>query len=1050
MIPGRNELKRSCSSLTPGNVCNACQRLFDTPHALSKHQKHRCPETTRQLAELRKGLEEIEHRSKRRRIDATPLDASPSCLTKANSSLEDNLHREGALNDTRGAAAVSSSPQITCFGSGPARVTDSTRLSDLRISDNGKAIIVKCNPDQNSDFIYASGGSEHSPGSTDLPSHPVGNGAGSPNGGPREASNLHLEHAGHAENTSPSHPPIAPTLFNSFRLRRRYDRDEIPENDPDAAITSLDRYDSTNHIEDLGDEEEDIPNTENPKEDHVREVKDSAAARKAEIGEIPGCGERVTGDTSGFYEGGKLEEAGKREEEEIAKIKEWRRREAEAHDAELLAPFPNVSSFQLGDWFYNQGNQKSLKDFKALIRILKSPAFSVDDIKKTPWTAIFRELGKNKEDMSAKKGEWVDDSGWKTTEVAIEVPVHNRMAQGRGVERNVAGTLHHRSITSILEEKIRNQIASQIFHFDGHELLWKPGEAEGSPEFRILSELYNSDAFLEAQNEVRHNPPPEIGNCELPRVVVGLMYWSDATHLSTFSTSKLWPLYMVFGNESKYRRGAGTSDTCNHVAYFDSISDDFKDYLTERTGGRIPPNLMAHLNRELFHEQWAILLDDDLLKAIVEGIIIRCSDGVERRFFIRIFTYSSDYPERCPDTDRVLIATIKCRGDCPCVRCLVRKKDLSQTGTQEDTSFRSVHPRVDSLECQERVINARKVIGKGKAVNGDPVQRLLQHSQVPTINAFSKRLLGTGFDIFSALVVDILHEYEIGVFKSLFLHLIRVLEASAPGSVLVHKLDKRYRSVPTFNQTIRRFSSNVSELKRRAARDYEDLLQCAIPSFHGLLPGSLDAVVSRLLYVNARWHALAKLRMHSQATICLLEDATAQLGDHFRAFLGATSTVNTVETQREAEKRNRSTKKKANPKTRKRAAKNEPSSQPNTTFRVVHTLPANSDSPVMPSNVAQRTHPLDSGMTQVMEEALNSGSTPGAELPSTSQASGRTQSPSHANPLASAAASAMAAPTSGARTTRGRKSKNQSKGSLESHIDRATQSHRLLLLCRFL
>ena len=39
-------------------------------------------------------------------------------------------------------------------------------------------------------------------------------------------------------------------------------------------------------------------------------------------------------------------------------------------------------------------------------------------------------------------------------------------------------------------------------------------------------------------------------------------------------------------------------------------------------------------------------LDDDLLKAILEGVVIKCSDGVERRFFIRIFTYSTDYPER--------------------------------------------------------------------------------------------------------------------------------------------------------------------------------------------------------------------------------------------------------------------------------------------------------------------------------------------------------------------------------------------------------------------
>lgn len=77
------------------------------------------------------------------------------------------------------------------------------------------------------------------------------------------------------------------------------------------------------------------------------------------------------------------------------------------------------------------------------------------------------------------------------------------------------------------------------------------------------------------------------------------------------------------------------------------LSDDFKDYVTGRTGGKVPPNgFMAHLNREVFHAQWEIILDDELLKAIIEGIKIQCSDGEWRRFFIRIFTYSADYPEK--------------------------------------------------------------------------------------------------------------------------------------------------------------------------------------------------------------------------------------------------------------------------------------------------------------------------------------------------------------------------------------------------------------------
>lgn len=86
--------------------------------------------------------------------------------------------------------------------------------------------------------------------------------------------------------------------------------------------------------------------------------------------------------------------------------------------------------------------------------------------------------------------------------------------------------------------------------------------------------------------------------------------------------------------------------------------------------------------------------------------------------------------------------------------------------------------------------------------------------------------------------------------------------------------------------------------------------QCSIPVFDGLVPGPLNAIILKLLYCNARWHALAKLRMQTAATIHLLEETTEQLGDQFREFVVATKEVETFETQREAEKRERDARRK--------------------------------------------------------------------------------------------------------------------------------------------
>ena len=55
---------------------------------------------------------------------------------------------------------------------------------------------------------------------------------------------------------------------------------------------------------------------------------------------------------------------------------------------------------------------------------------------------------------------------------------------------------------------------------------------------------------------------------------------------------------------------------------------------------------MAHCQRELFHAQWKIILDDDFLEAYTHGVVITCFDGHQRRFYLRIFTYSADYPEK--------------------------------------------------------------------------------------------------------------------------------------------------------------------------------------------------------------------------------------------------------------------------------------------------------------------------------------------------------------------------------------------------------------------
>ncbi len=68
--------------------------------------------------------------------------------------------------------------------------------------------------------------------------------------------------------------------------------------------------------------------------------------------------------------------------------------------------------------------------------------------------------------------------------------------------------------------------------------------------------------------------------------------------------------------------------------------------MTNVTGEGPTTDLLTHARRELIHAVWRHLLDADFQHAYEHGMVIKCPDGIERRFYPRIFTYSADYPEK--------------------------------------------------------------------------------------------------------------------------------------------------------------------------------------------------------------------------------------------------------------------------------------------------------------------------------------------------------------------------------------------------------------------
>jgi hypothetical protein len=234
-------------------------------------------------------------------------------------------------------------------------------------------------------------------------------------------------------------------------------------------------------------------------------------------------------------------------------------------------PYPNESSFRLGEWYWSDGIQKSQESFTKLMKIVGDKQFRPEDVCSTRWKEIDHILGVNdfdEDEVGDEDAEWLDeDAGWKKTTVSISVPFHHRMKRP-GPQEYIIGDLYHRSLVSVICEKLKSRHKGRHFHYDGFELLWKP--TEDSADIRVHGEIYTSPAFLEAQQEI-YDSPGELG-CNLPRVVVALMLASDATQLTSFGNAKLWPSYCFIGNESKYLRCKPNCHLCNHIAYFQTVS----------------------------------------------------------------------------------------------------------------------------------------------------------------------------------------------------------------------------------------------------------------------------------------------------------------------------------------------------------------------------------------------------------------------------------------------------------------------------------------------
>lgn len=231
-------------------------------------------------------------------------------------------------------------------------------------------------------------------------------------------------------------------------------------------------------------------------------------------------------------------------------------------------PWENMSIWRLMSWKLSGSNQKSNAETTRLVReVLQAPDFILEDLAgfdASKESQRFDEHYANEDATHCKFSTDLDD--WRQASVEILLPTRQKQPEAKagGHPFTIPG-LMYRPITSVISAAFSEPIA-KFFHLTPFKHVWNPTTG---PSQRLYGELYSSDAWIKAHDEIQKQRRTD--GCQLERAVAGLMLWSDSTQLAQFGHSAAWPVYLFFGNLSKYIRASPVSGACHPIALMPSV-----------------------------------------------------------------------------------------------------------------------------------------------------------------------------------------------------------------------------------------------------------------------------------------------------------------------------------------------------------------------------------------------------------------------------------------------------------------------------------------------
>ena len=286
-------------------------------------------------------------------------------------------------------------------------------------------------------------------------------------------------------------------------------------------------------------------------------------------------------------------------------------KEGMAEETEDVLVYSNKSSELMMNWQNSISNQKSNEETTQLVHdFLFHFKFRLGDLKH------FNAANENrKADAAEEKSPFL----WSFHHTSVNINIPSGSIHVASWMFSISG-LYYRQIMSLIKETFESPITLK-FHLSPFKLFRKLPNCEDSD--CMYSEIYNLEVLLDEYDKVQCAPTDD-PTCKHEKVVAAVMFWLDITHLATFGTAKMWPIYMLFGNLSKYIQSQPNSGAMKHLAYIPLLPDSLQDQLKSfhQKWDTQHKDVLAHCRWELMHAVWKFLLDDEFLHAYTYGMVV--------------------------------------------------------------------------------------------------------------------------------------------------------------------------------------------------------------------------------------------------------------------------------------------------------------------------------------------------------------------------------------------------------------------------------------------